>query len=154
MLRAMLRAFLDWAHEGKPVADWQSKTVNIADRFMPGNPVDFNGDGQLENLLANPHADVNGWFNSPLVVAFTGSEALSYPEMAEMIGAAEGSVGRQVVTEMFGRDAGAAGARAVIWNDAESGSFVALPLIVGGETDGRWLGGSDRGPRAQPRAAA
>jgi hypothetical protein len=32
---------------------------------------------------------------------------------AEMIGAAEGSVGRQVVTEMFGREAGAAGARAV-----------------------------------------
>jgi diguanylate cyclase (GGDEF)-like protein len=28
------------------------------------------------------------------------------------------------------------GARAVIWNDAESGSFVALPLIVGGETAG------------------
>jgi glycosidase len=28
-----------------------------------GNPVDFNADGQLENLLANPHADVNGWFH-------------------------------------------------------------------------------------------
>jgi glycosidase len=28
-----------------------------------GNPVDFNGDGQIENLLANPHADVNGWFH-------------------------------------------------------------------------------------------
>ena len=28
------------------------------------------------------------------------------------------------------------GARAVIWNDAESGAFVALPLIVGGETTG------------------
>jgi glycosidase len=28
-----------------------------------GNAVDFNGDGQLENLLANPHADVNGWFH-------------------------------------------------------------------------------------------
>ena len=28
------------------------------------------------------------------------------------------------------------GARAVIWNDAESGSFVALPLIVGGATAG------------------
>ena len=25
---------------GKPVADWQSKTVNIADRFMPGNPIE------------------------------------------------------------------------------------------------------------------
>jgi hypothetical protein len=32
---------------------------------------------------------------------------------AEMIGATDGSVGRQVVTEMFGREAGAAGARAV-----------------------------------------
>lgn len=28
-----------------------------------GNPVDHNGDGQLENLLANPHNDVNGWFH-------------------------------------------------------------------------------------------
>lgn len=28
-----------------------------------GNPVDFNADGNLENLLANPHADVNGWFH-------------------------------------------------------------------------------------------
>jgi diguanylate cyclase (GGDEF)-like protein len=31
------------------------------------------------------------------------------------------------------------GARAVIWNDAESGSFVALPLVVGGETAGLLL---------------
>lgn len=28
-----------------------------------GNPVDFNSDGNLENLLANPHNDVNGWFH-------------------------------------------------------------------------------------------
>jgi len=28
------------------------------------------------------------------------------------------------------------GTRAVVWNDAESGSFVALPLVVGGETAG------------------
>jgi len=31
------------------------------------------------------------------------------------------------------------GAKALIWNDAESGSFVALPLIVGGETVGLLL---------------
>ncbi|WP_457964656.1 family 43 glycosylhydrolase [Arthrobacter sp. D1-29] len=30
---------IEWP-TGKPVADWQSKTVNIADRFMPGNPVE------------------------------------------------------------------------------------------------------------------
>ncbi|PTT65509.1 beta-xylosidase [Arthrobacter sp. HMWF013] len=30
---------LEWP-SGKPVADWQSKTVNIADRFMPGNPIE------------------------------------------------------------------------------------------------------------------
>jgi arabinan endo-1,5-alpha-L-arabinosidase len=30
---------IEWP-SGKPVADWQSKTVNIADRFMPGNPVE------------------------------------------------------------------------------------------------------------------
>lgn len=28
-----------------------------------GNPSDFNSDGNLENLLANPHNDVNGWFH-------------------------------------------------------------------------------------------
>lgn len=28
-----------------------------------GNPVDYNSDGNLENLLANPHNDVNGWFH-------------------------------------------------------------------------------------------
>lgn len=28
-----------------------------------GNPVDWNSDGNLENLLANPHNDVNGWFH-------------------------------------------------------------------------------------------
>jgi hypothetical protein len=28
-----------------------------------GNPVDHNSDGNLENLLANPHNDVNGWFH-------------------------------------------------------------------------------------------
>ncbi len=28
-----------------------------------GNPVDFNSDGNLENLLADPHNDVNGWFH-------------------------------------------------------------------------------------------
>jgi glycosidase len=28
-----------------------------------GNPVDHNSDGQIENLLANPHNDVNGWFH-------------------------------------------------------------------------------------------
>lgn len=28
-----------------------------------GNPIDANGDGQLENLLADPHADTNGWFH-------------------------------------------------------------------------------------------
>lgn len=30
---------IEWP-TGKPVADWQSKTVNIADRFMPGNPIE------------------------------------------------------------------------------------------------------------------
>lgn len=30
---------IEWP-SGKPVADWQSKTVNIADRFMPGNPIE------------------------------------------------------------------------------------------------------------------
>jgi len=30
---------IEWP-SGKPVAGWQSKTVNIADRFMPGNPVE------------------------------------------------------------------------------------------------------------------
>lgn len=28
-----------------------------------GNPADHNADGNKENLLANPHADVNGWFH-------------------------------------------------------------------------------------------
>lgn len=28
-----------------------------------GDPVDFNSDGNLENLLSNPHNDVNGWFH-------------------------------------------------------------------------------------------
>ncbi len=28
-----------------------------------GNPVDWNSDGNIENLLANPHNDVNGWFH-------------------------------------------------------------------------------------------
>jgi glycosidase len=28
-----------------------------------GNPFDQNSDGNLENLLANPHNDVNGWFH-------------------------------------------------------------------------------------------
>lgn len=28
-----------------------------------GNPFDYNSDGNLENLLANPHSDVNGWFH-------------------------------------------------------------------------------------------
>lgn len=28
-----------------------------------GNPVDFNSDGNIENLLSNPHNDVNGWFH-------------------------------------------------------------------------------------------
>ncbi len=28
-----------------------------------GNPVDWNSDGNFENLLANPHNDVNGWFH-------------------------------------------------------------------------------------------
>ena len=30
---------LEWP-TGKPVAGWQSQTVNIADRFMPGNPIE------------------------------------------------------------------------------------------------------------------
>ncbi len=30
---------IEWP-SGKPVADWQSKTVNIADRFIPNNPVE------------------------------------------------------------------------------------------------------------------
>jgi len=30
---------LEWP-TGKPVEGWQSKTVNIADRFMPGNPIE------------------------------------------------------------------------------------------------------------------
>jgi arabinan endo-1,5-alpha-L-arabinosidase len=30
---------IEWP-SGKPVAGWQSKTVNIADRFMPGNPIE------------------------------------------------------------------------------------------------------------------
>lgn len=30
---------LEWP-SGKPVADWQAKTVHIADRFMPGNPIE------------------------------------------------------------------------------------------------------------------
>jgi arabinan endo-1,5-alpha-L-arabinosidase len=30
---------IEWP-SGKPAADWQSKTVNIADRFMPGNPIE------------------------------------------------------------------------------------------------------------------
>jgi glycosidase len=28
-----------------------------------GNPLDWNSDGNFENLLANPHNDVNGWFH-------------------------------------------------------------------------------------------
>lgn len=28
-----------------------------------GNPIDINGDGKVENLLADPHADANGWFH-------------------------------------------------------------------------------------------
>lgn len=28
-----------------------------------GNRFDFNGDGSVDNLLANPHADTNGWFH-------------------------------------------------------------------------------------------
>jgi glycosidase len=28
-----------------------------------GNPIDWNSDGNIENLLANPHNDVNGWFH-------------------------------------------------------------------------------------------
>lgn len=28
-----------------------------------GNPVDYNGDGTVDNLLADPHNDVNGWFH-------------------------------------------------------------------------------------------
>lgn len=28
-----------------------------------GNPVDYNGDGLIENLLADPHNDINGWFH-------------------------------------------------------------------------------------------
>ncbi|MEC5199424.1 arabinan endo-1,5-alpha-L-arabinosidase [Arthrobacter sp. PL16] len=30
---------LEWP-SGKPVEDWQSQTVNIADRFVPGNPIE------------------------------------------------------------------------------------------------------------------
>jgi arabinan endo-1,5-alpha-L-arabinosidase len=30
---------IEWP-SGKPVAGWESKTVNIADRFMPGNPIE------------------------------------------------------------------------------------------------------------------
>lgn len=30
---------IEWP-TGKPVAGWQSQTVNIADRFMPGNPIE------------------------------------------------------------------------------------------------------------------
>lgn len=30
---------LEWP-SGKPVANWQSRTVNIADRFVPGNPIE------------------------------------------------------------------------------------------------------------------
>lgn len=30
---------LEWP-TGKPVEDWQSRTVNIADRFLPGNPIE------------------------------------------------------------------------------------------------------------------
>ncbi|MDN4609732.1 glycoside hydrolase family 43 protein [Arthrobacter burdickii] len=30
---------LEWP-SGKPVEDWQSRTVNIADRFVPGNPIE------------------------------------------------------------------------------------------------------------------
>ena len=30
---------LEWP-SGKPVAGWESRTVNIADRFMPGNPIE------------------------------------------------------------------------------------------------------------------
>ena len=30
---------LEWP-SGKPVEDWQSRTVNLADRFIPGNPIE------------------------------------------------------------------------------------------------------------------
>jgi len=28
-----------------------------------GNPIDYNGDGKLENLIADPNNDINGWFH-------------------------------------------------------------------------------------------